>query len=227
MHPVRTGFPYQAANLFVDMSTNLYIIRHGEAVCNVQPIAHGMKTCEGLTERGHEQVTRLAQRLRGGEIKADVLYASTITRARQTAEPIAEALGVPIRWDDELHEKRPGEEAEGLSWQEIEKRYGPYMHGQPYHIRIPGGESWASFLVRASTALDRIVRKHEDQTIVVVAHGGVVEASFYLFLNLGLSTPTGFWTHNTSLTQWRQHMDQGRKRWFLVGYNDARHLNEV
>ncbi len=206
------------------MATNLYIIRHGEAVSNVQPIAHGPKTCEGLTDRGHAQVAQLAERLAKGEINADVLYASTITRARQTAEPVAAALGLPIIWDDELHEKRPGEEAEGLSWQEIEKRYGPYMHDQPYHRRVPGGESWASFLVRASTALDHIVRRHENQAIVVVAHGGVVEASFYMFLNLGSSTPTGFWTHNTSLTHWRQHVEQDYKRWFLVCYNDAHHL---
>lgn len=210
------------------MHTNLYIIRHGEAVCNVAGLAHGLTTCQGLTERGHQQAAQLAARLARraphDTIAADVLYASPITRARQTAEPVAEALGVPIQWDDELHEKRPGEEIEGLTWREVEERYGPYMHDQPYVSRVPGGESWAAFVARAGTALDRIVRAHQGQTVVVVAHGGIVEASFYHFLNLGLSTPTGFWTYNTSLTYWRHNLEPAPGRWFLQRYNDIAHL---
>lgn len=203
--------------------TELYIIRHGEAVCNVEGYAHGIESCRGLTERGHTQVARLAERLSHGEIKADILYASPIARARETAQPIAEALGLPIQWDDELHEKRPGE-GEGLTWREIEERYGPFMHDQPYTTQMPGGESWASFLVRASTVLDHIIRQNQGKIIVVVAHGGIVEASFYLLLNLGLSTRTGFWTYNTSLTQWRQQGSEANPRWFLVRYNDSAHL---
>lgn len=207
--------------------THLYIIRHGEAVCNVEPVAYGPKTCPGLTERGHQQVARLAERLSTGEIKADVLYASTIARARETAGPVAEALGLPIQWDDELHERRPGEEIEGLTWQEVEERYGPYMHDQPFDERIPGGESWGRFLVRACTALDHVVRANEGKTIVVVAHGGIVDASFYLFFNLGLASPTGFWTTNTSLTLWRQDIRPNYRRWFLERYNDVAHLRDM
>lgn len=209
------------------MTTRLIIVRHGEAVCNVAGIAHGMETCEGLTERGHAQVARLAERLAQGEIKADVLYASPISRARQTAEPIAKALGLPIQWDDELHEKRPGAEAEGVTWRELEERYGPLQYDQPYAERIPSMESWAAFVVRASAALDRIVRDHEGQTVVVAAHGGIVEASFHLFLNLGPRTPTGFWTYNTSLTEWRKSDRPNFQRWFLLRYNDIEHLADM
>ncbi len=209
------------------MATKLIIVRHGEAVCNVSGLAHGLETCAGLTERGHAQVARLAQRLRQDELKADVLYASPIARARQTAEPIAEALGLPIQWDDELHEKRPGAEAEGFSWRELEARYGSFQHDQPYTERIPSMESWAAFVVRASTALDRIVREHPNQTAIVAAHGGIVEASFYLFLDLGPRTSTGFWTHNTSLTEWRKSDRFNVNRWFLLRYNDIAHLADM
>ena len=73
----------------------------------------GMQGDRGLTERGVAQVEALARRLAQGEIAADVLYASTLPRARMTAEPVAEALNLPIHWDDDLQELRPGE-ADGL-----------------------------------------------------------------------------------------------------------------
>src|SRR5437867_1180185 len=95
------------------MTTNLYLIRHGEAYSNVEAVIGGMKGDRGLTERGFAQAQALARRLATGEIHADVLYASTLPRARMTAELVAEALKLPIRWDDDLHELRPGE-ADGL-----------------------------------------------------------------------------------------------------------------
>ena len=90
------------------MPTNLYIIRHGEAYTNVEPVIGGMQGDRGLTERGIAQAEALARRLSTGEIAADVLYASTLPRTRATAEHVAAALKLPIVWDDELHELRPG-----------------------------------------------------------------------------------------------------------------------
>ena len=80
------------------MPLRLYLIRHGEAYSNVENVIGGMNGDLGLTERGFRQAQALAERLRGGEIKPDVLYASTLPRARQTAEYVAEALDMPITW---------------------------------------------------------------------------------------------------------------------------------
>ena len=80
--------------------TNLYLIRHGEAHSNVNPVIGGMKGDQGLTPLGRAQAQRLRDRLmRSGEIKADVLIASDLPRAAQTAETIAPALRLPITWD--------------------------------------------------------------------------------------------------------------------------------
>jgi len=81
--------------------THLYLIRHAEAVSNVEPIIAGMRGDTGLTAHGVAQAERLRDRLAAGEIAADVLIASTLPRAQQTAEIIAPALGLPIIWDDE------------------------------------------------------------------------------------------------------------------------------
>jgi probable phosphoglycerate mutase len=210
--------------------TNLYLIRHGEAVSNVEPIVAGMHGDAGLTPKGVSQAERLRDRLAAtGEIAADVFIASTLPRARQTAEIIAPAIGRPIQWDDEVQEIRPGE-ADGLTIAELEARYGrPDFITDPFRPFAPGGESWAAFVLRAEMALRRIVREQEDQTIVVVCHGGIVDASFGAFLALSplAFSVAGFFTRNTSITHWSRRQVGGRPhRWRLECYNDAMHLSE-
>ena len=193
------------------MITNLYLIRHGEAYSNVEPIMGGMRGDRGLTERGIAQVEALARRLAQGEIAADVLYASTLPRARMTAERVAEALNLPIHWDDDLQELRPGE-ADGLHIDEARARF-PQMSlfFKEYFTPIaPGGESWASFQFRASAALERLVTRHHGKTIVAVCHGGIVEVSFHAW-----AWSSGARTQCLSHTQYRNHaLAPGHKpRW--------------
>lgn len=210
------------------MTTDLYLIRHGEAYSNVDGIIEGMKTCRGLTERGLAQARALAARLATGEIQADVLYASTMARARMTAELVAGALSLPIHWDDELHELRPGE-ADGMRIEELRASYegvSRFLREQFTPI-APGGESWGTFQTRVSAALERLVLKHQGQRIVVVAHGGVVEVSFLYLLGLGPEARSrlAFHVQNTAITHWRhgESLD-GRPEWRLIVHNDHRHL---
>lgn len=209
--------------------TNLYLIRHGESVPNVEPIIGGMRGDAGLTERGHTQAALLETRLAASAIRADVLYASTLPRARQTAEYVARALKLPVQFDDEWQELRPGE-ADGMSVAEWEHRYGGYEWGfaDPYQPFSPGGESWAAFLIRVGGAITRLVQRHPDQTVAVVCHGGVLEGSFFHAFGLG---PTGgrgvrFSPLNTSITHWRYHPigPLGVPYWTLITFNDAAHL---
>lgn len=213
------------------MITNLYLIRHGEAYSNVEPIMGGMQGDRGLTERGIAQVEALARRLAQGEIAADVLYASTLPRARMTAERVAEALNLPIHWDDDLQELRPGE-ADGLHIDEARARF-PQMSlfFKEYFTPIaPGGESWASFQFRASAALERLVTRHHGKTIVAVCHGGIVEVSFLFMLGLGpqVRGRNAFHIRNTAITHWRQVTSRdGRLEWQLITHNDCWHLRDL
>ena len=211
------------------MATELYLIRHGESVPNVEPIIGGMRGDAGLTDRGREQARLLEERLRAERLRADRLYASTLPRAWQTAEYVARALQLPVLPDDELHELRPGE-ADGLTVEEWRARYGGYDTAlatvDPFRVFSPGGESWAGFLVRAGAALTRLVTHHPDETVVAVSHGGVLEASFYLAFGLGgTGNRVSFATLNTSISHWRHHRGpDGRRNWTLVTFNDAGHL---
>ena len=208
--------------------TDLFLIRHGQSVANVTPVVGGMRGDAGLTDLGRQQAGLLEDRLRSEQFRADVLYTSTLPRALETSEFVARALDLPAVGDDGLQELRPGE-ADGLSHAEWRARYPSAPEGSipdPFELFSPGGESWATFLARAGAALSRLVSRHEDERVVAVTHGGVVEASFYLALGLGAtSVRTTFATSNASLTHWQhQQSPSGHRAWRLVAFNDARHL---
>jgi probable phosphoglycerate mutase len=209
------------------MPTNLYIIRHGEAYTNVEPVIGGMQGDRGLTERGIAQAEALARRLSTGEIAADVLYASTLPRTRATAEYIAAALKLPIAWDDELHELRPGE-SDGMRLEDARAKYTGFSTFliEPFTPLAPGGDSWGSFQARTSAALERIITRHSEQTIVVVAHGGTIDVSFLYMLGLGPQARmrNAFQSQNTAITHWRHVDSYGRREWQLIAHNDHRHL---
>lgn len=210
------------------MPTDLYLIRHGESVANVEPIIGGMRGDAGLTDRGRKQAGLLEERLRTEGLRADQLYVSTLPRAIETGEYVARALRLSTQGDDDLQELRPGE-ADGLSVDEWRARFGGRdspIDTDPFQAFSPGGESWAEFLVRAGGALARLVARHQDETVVAVCHGGVLEASFYLAFGLsGTGHRVAFAPLNTSITHWRHRRGvDGQSEWTLVTFNDAGHL---
>jgi probable phosphoglycerate mutase len=210
------------------MTTNLYLIRHGEAYTNIEAVIGGMRGDRGLTEHGIAQAQALALRLAAGEIAADVLYASTLPRARTTAEYVAGALKLPIEWDDELQELRPGD-SDGMRVEDARAQFAGFkvFLREPFTLIAPGGESWGSFQARTSAALERIITRHQGQTIIVVAHGGTIEVSFLYLLELGpqARARAAFHVQNTAITHWRHVEAHGsRQEWQLVAHNDHRHL---
>lgn len=212
--------------------TNLFLIRHGESYANTDvagPVA-GMEGDKGLTPLGRQQAERLRDRLAAShEIVADVLIASTLPRARQTAEVIAPALGLEIQFDDEVQEIRPGD-SDGLPIAEARKRFGfPDLRKEPYTQIAPGGENWGQFVLRVGTALERITREHEGKTIVVVSHGGFIDSTFLVLMRMHtlVPPPVDFYTHNTSITQWELAQHDEGARWRLVRYNDDTHIRDI
>jgi probable phosphoglycerate mutase len=211
------------------VATELYLIRHGEAVANVEPVIGGIRGDRGLTARGRDQCRLLEERLSHQPMHVDRLVSSTLPRALETAEYVARALGLPVLPDEELHELRPGD-ADGLTVQEWRDRHrvGEEQPGtrDPYRVFSPGGESWATFLARAGGALTRLVARYRDETVVAVCHAGIVEASFALAFGLGASAHrVDCAPSNTGLTHWRHRLGPvGEPQWTLASFNDAGHL---
>lgn len=211
-----------------DAATRIVLVRHGEAECNRQRIVGGLRGCRGLSSLGVQQVEALGRRLSAtGELGEGPLrlYSSVLPRARQTASILASALGrscdeVVERCD--LCELHPGE-ADGLSWTELEARFGtPDFSTEPDRPLAPGAETWTEFVERVGSALVSLAEAHRGEVVLVACHGGVVDGSLISFLGDGTSRGTGggFGAANASLTEWRVR----RGRWRLVRYNDVAHL---
>ncbi|MGI8683928.1 MAG: histidine phosphatase family protein [Acidimicrobiales bacterium] len=208
--------------------SRIVLVRHGEAQCHVDQVVGGLNGCSGLSDLGRRQATALRDRLAAsGELAgADLLYASTLPRAIETAEILAPALGgLAVRQDEDLCELHPGE-ADGITWEEFRDRY-TWPGGWDtsfYRPMAPGAESWALFSARVGGVLTRLTADHAGRTVVVACHGGVIENSFRALGHLPLNPQFLLRIENTSVTEWERPTGIDERRWTLVRFNDAAHL---
>lgn len=209
-------------------NTVITLIRHGESYANINQTVESY-SCQGLTEKGIAQVQSLAQRIQHEGMQFDAYYASTLKRARMTAEILAPAIGKPIQWEDDLHELRVGE-ADGMRYQEVSQRYPMFDRAiMDVHTKVaPGGESWNEFAGRCASVLNSIANANKGKHVAVVCHGGVIECSFLwaLDLNAGVRRRVAFPARNTALTVWQERSSSydGRIEWQLVKHNDSIHV---
>ena len=206
----------------------LILVRHGDAFAGFNGVIGGVRGCRGLTDLGRKQAEALRDHLLAtGRIKTDVLLASTLPRAVETAEIIAPGLGVEITGQEcDLCEVHTGE-ADGLTWAEYGTRYGTFdMEASPDRVFAPEGESWNSFHERVSGMLARLAATYEGQTVVAVCHAGVIMASLRTLLDVPRSgAGAQLRPSNTGLTEWEHDPERGR--WTLHSFNEATHLLAV
>lgn len=148
----------------VTSSTTLALVRHGETEWNAERRVQG-RSDNPLNETGRSQVRAAAEVLRDSEW--DFIVSSPLLRARQSAQILSSALGVPIIRVVPLLTERDYGPAEGL-------QDGDELRA----LRIPGGfrgaETEADVARRATAALRELVTEHPDARIIVVAHGGLI-----------------------------------------------------
>ena len=168
--------------------TRVIVIRHGETEWNVSARIQGHGDSP-LTAAGMGQAEALARRL--ALEKFDVLIASDLGRAMQTARRIAELCPHEVIPDPRFRERDFGA-GEGLGYDEIDRlfpnAFSRVGEADPDYA-IPGGESRRQFHERIKAAFESVVREHAGKTVVVVAHGGVL-ATFYRHVHeIGLESP--------------------------------------
>lgn len=203
--------------------TRVILIRHGESNVTVRRVIGGPRTCDGLSELGRRQAERLRVRLaEGDEVAATHLYSSAYPRAIETAEAIAPSLGLDVTIEAGLGEHDPGEQCDGMSFDEFVGRFGmPDWESDPFSVMFPGGESIAEFHQRVGATFAEVRRRHPGGTIVVVCHGGVIDALLRFALRTASTGAFELHTSNASLTELVQVRPD---RWRLIRYNDAGHL---
>jgi broad specificity phosphatase PhoE len=178
----------------------LVLVRHGESTANAAGIGQGRAEYP-LSERGQRQARRTAAYLATlGPFQG--LYASPQERAAQTAAAIGEALGLMPHLDADLVEIDIGI-LSGSSWAQMEARHPEVMaryrqaEAERPHPRnrelIPGWEPPATVLDRVWRAVAGAVANHPGGRVIVVAHGGVLNA-FLTHLLVGDARETP-WKH--------------------------------
>jgi broad specificity phosphatase PhoE len=151
------------------MSTRLFLVRHGATPLSSENRFSGDIGVD-LSEEGRAQVETLARRLSGEKIAA--IYASTLSRAVETATILAGPHGLPVVTRDGLREIRHGR-WEGLTRPEVESKFpGEYesWDADPLTFAPVGGESGLAVLTRALPVIRELVLAHEGQEVLVVSH---------------------------------------------------------
>ena len=154
----------------------LYIARHGETPWNVENRVSG-RTDIPLTEVGLAQAKLLADSAVGKGI--EVIIASPLLRARQTAQAVSAAIGVPVEIDERLIELDFGK-FEGAPRTDSDFQY---IRAQ-FPTRYPGGESAFQLAHRVYSALEDVKRKYDEKTVLLVCHGGVCRMVRSYFMDL-------------------------------------------
>lgn len=214
----------------VAVTTELVVVRHGEANCNVTGIVGGDRGCTGLSPRGRKQARKLAARLaaehRDRPFRA--IYGTPRRRVRETVATAAFALSSQPTIVDDLRGPDHGE-ADGLLWSDMKAAFGGPPQHRPDEPYAPGAEPWNAYLDRAHRTLQSLLDEHVGDRILVVAHGETIEAAHTLLLRLPpeVRVTTGYVTDHTGISRWQRHVNRfDRETWMLTAHNDTRHLVE-
>ncbi len=166
--------------------TRLLMLRHGQTEHSAQRRYSG-RAALPLTELGQRQAAAAAARLAHTNGVAAVV-SSPLRRARQTAQPVADALGVPLTVHDGLIETDFGV-WEGLTFAEARER-DPDLHTRwltDTSVAPPGGESMDAVHRRVRRVRDQLISEHGAATLIVVSHVTPIKALLRMALDAGPS----------------------------------------
>ncbi|MGM8214815.1 histidine phosphatase family protein [Bacillaceae bacterium W0354] len=196
----------------------LLIIRHGESEADLLGVHEGRADFP-LTKKGLEQARRMGEFV-ARNYPLELILASPLKRANQTATILQENTACPLIVDPELMEYNNGVLA-GLNREEAAIKYPLPKEGRPIHIPIEDGESELEFRYRAEKAYYRMTHEYKDRKrIAIVSHGGFISNFIRAFLQLPMNTNTIFPTGDTGI-----HLLEVRERDHIVKFmNNQSHL---
>lgn len=208
---------------------HLFLIRHGQAHSNLETWRELDNMDAALTDLGHQQCATLRDWMRAKEITADALYSSTMVRTRETTVYVQEALGLEPIFDDRIREGSNNFiDMQPIPWQQLPREFRDFDAGdRPFEgIATEGDhpESWTHLRLRVGEFMDEIMRKHVEETVYVVCHGGVIAATLDNVFNAGVYRHAAVHSENTSWTHLYMRPEPSLQRWVLLGQNRIDHL---
>jgi len=183
-------------------AATLVVARHGEAEFDESVLSDAGGR---LTDLGRQQARELAESLRGRRIA--LVYTSGMARARQTADIVADVLGVPVRVSDGLQELSVGDYAGEPDWGALRPVLDAWAAGD-LDVAVPGGETGRQLIDRFTRELDAIADLHRGETVLLVSHGGVMSLALrHLAANLRRDRAPDAVLSNTSTIELRADAD--------------------
>ena len=159
--------------------TLVLLVRHGQTPTTGK-VLPGRATGLHLADKGVQQAEAVAERIAavgGGDRKVAAVYASPLERTRETAAPIAKALGLRVRRHKGLLEADFGH----WTGAELKKLYKlpewRTVQRNPSGFRFPGGESFTETQTRICSAVAGLCADHPGQTVVAVSHADPIKAA--------------------------------------------------
>jgi probable phosphoglycerate mutase len=159
--------------------TLVLLVRHGRTPTTGK-VLPGRAPGLHLADEGRRQAEVVAERiaaLQTDERRVAAVYASPLERTRETAAPIASALGLRVQRSKGLLECEFGDwtgaELKKLAklpeWRTVQRN--------PSGFRFPGGESFTEMQTRITSAIDKLRVDHPGQTVVAVSHADPIKAA--------------------------------------------------
>lgn len=157
-------------------STLVLLVRHGQTP-TTGAVLPGRARGLHLSDAGRDQAEAVAERIASFGDRVAAVHASPLERARETAAPIARALGMKVTIDRGLLEADFGEwtgvELKALvrlpEWRAVQHR--------PSTFTFPGGESFASMQLRIWETVQRLAGEHPGRVVVAVSHADPIKAA--------------------------------------------------
>lgn len=187
-------------------TTRVFLVRHGATSRTAEDRFSGDHGVE-LSDEGRAQARALGERL--AHCPIDAVYASPLSRTRETASLIVQQRSIPIHLRDGLREIGHGH-WEGLTRREVEARHpGEYdaWEQDPLTYAPEGGESGISVLARALPVMREVVVSHPGQSVLMVSHKATIR--------LLLASLLGF-----DARGYRDHLDQAPACLNVVEFKD-------
>lgn len=203
-------------------ATRLCLVRHGETAWNAEGRVQGQVDVP-LSAVGLAQARAVAAALAGERFAA--IYSSDLTRVRQTAEPAAGRLGLPLALDAALRERHYGM-FERHTYVEVRERYpAEYarFRDKDLDFDFVSGESLRAFAVRALACVAALVERHAGESILVFTHGGVLEMVYRHASGRTLSSARDFELPNAALNR----VEARPGAWRVDAWAEVAHLERA
>ncbi|OGP89416.1 MAG: hypothetical protein A2157_13190 [Deltaproteobacteria bacterium RBG_16_47_11] len=202
--------------------TSIYLVRHGQTAWNKEEVFRG-RTDIPLNETGLKEADLAGEYFRHKEIHA--IYSSPLSRARQTAQKIAQFHSLEVQPLDGLVDMSFGS-WEGHSLKEVSEKDGERYQlwkEEPHHVEFPGGETLNEVRVRAMAALKEVINGHPEKTLVLVSHRVINKVLICGILGLDNSH---FWqiSQDTTAINLIQHRNE---KYVLSLMNETCHLKPL